>query len=254
MAYVAVAGTRLHVQRLGGSGPPLLLVHGLVDSLASYYFTLAGPAVELGFDVITYDLRGHGRSERTSTGYTIGDAVSDAVGVLDALGVTEPVHLLGYSFGGTVAFALAELHPERVLDVVVVESEPPTEAWAARTVEGLREVETAIVDEEYLAGETEIVRKMAAATRQFEAHTGATAELVDPRWLVDADRIAAIRPPVLLVVGGASDLSTRLDEFVPLLRDCTVAVIPDQEHMLLTYAPREVAEIALPWLHARAAP
>ncbi|MGH8887978.1 MAG: alpha/beta hydrolase, partial [Egibacteraceae bacterium] len=71
MARVLVNGVRLHVQQVpakakprGGRRPTVVFVHGLgTDSLASFYFTLAGPVSAAGVDVIAYDLRGHGRSE-----------------------------------------------------------------------------------------------------------------------------------------------------------------------------------------------
>jgi pimeloyl-ACP methyl ester carboxylesterase len=256
MAFVSANGVRLHVQRLpqpapAAPNPPLVFVHGLVDTLASYYFTLAGPVADLGFDVITYDLRGHGRSERTARGYSVGDAVDDLTGLLDALDVTGPAHVVGYSFGGTVTFAFAERCPERVASVVVIESEPPTPAWAQRTAAGMREVDTTMLDEAFMATQPDIVRKMADTVRQFEASTTVAAELFDPRWLLDTDRVRAITTPVRLVVGGDSDLAGRLEEFVPLLPDCTVTVVPGHGHMLFTSASQQVAAIVLPWLTER---
>ena len=100
MAYVTANGARFHVQRLepelpegSPARPPLIVfVHGLVmDNLSSFYYTLAGPAVSTGARVLLYDLRGHGRSERTPAGYTTLDAAADLLAVLDASGVTEPV-------------------------------------------------------------------------------------------------------------------------------------------------------------------
>lgn len=258
MGYVHANGIRLHVQRLpqpppAEPGPPLVFVHGLVDTLASYYFTIAGPAADLGFDVITYDLRGHGRSERTPTGYSVGDAVDDLAGLLTELGVSGPAHLLGYSFGGTVVFAFAERYPQRVASLVVIESEPPTPAWAQRTATDLRKVDTLIFDEAFMATQSEVVRKLAEATRTLNADASTSTEIVDPRWLLDEERIGSLTMPVLLVVGGESDLSARTDEFVPLLPDCAVAVVPEQNHMLLTTAPHQVNEIVLPWLAERGA-
>ena len=59
------------------------LVHGLLtDSLASYYFTLAPGLVAAGWDVVLYDLRGHGRSSRPAQGYELDDFVDDLEAVL----------------------------------------------------------------------------------------------------------------------------------------------------------------------------
>jgi pimeloyl-ACP methyl ester carboxylesterase len=272
VAFVLANGVRLHTQRVVGSGStaglPVVCLHGLVDSLASYYFTLAGPITDLGFDVITYDLRGHGRSECPPTGYTIGDAVDDLAGMLDALDLTGPVHLLGCSFGGTVAFAFAHRHPARVATLVVIESEPPTAAWAARTAAGMREVTELMrdgtlvtrrpdlasvltADETFAARQPEVIDKMAATTQKLATRTDLVHTIVASRWLLDEHQVRAIRQPVLLIVGGESDLSARTGEFVPLLANCTRVVVPGHGHLLLTSAPREVADRVLPWLAER---
>src|SRR5204863_9561465 len=97
MADVVAGGVRHHVQRLGARGPgrTVVFVHGLVmDNLSSFYFTLANPAAETA-DVILYDLRGHGMSERPAAGYTVAQLVADLAGLLAALDVTRPVQLVG---------------------------------------------------------------------------------------------------------------------------------------------------------------
>src|SRR5882757_7626651 len=138
MAIVDTGDIKLHVQRLGPrDGRPatatVVLLHGLLtDSLASYYFTVAPGFAAAGADVIMYDLRGHGRSARPATGYTLDTFVDDLDALLDRLEVTGPIHLVGNSFGGTISFGYALRHPERVASLTVIESEPATEAWAAK--------------------------------------------------------------------------------------------------------------------------
>src|SRR5262245_22619582 len=79
-----------------GEPPVVVFVHGLLtDSLASYYFTLGPTFAAQGIDVIMYDLRGHGRSDRPETGYRVEDFVDDMVALLDALGEKRRVHVVG---------------------------------------------------------------------------------------------------------------------------------------------------------------
>src|SRR5215831_8500563 len=102
MGDVWARGIRLHVQRLGTASERVTAVflHGLVmDNLSSWYFSVANPAAQVA-DVILYDLRGHGRSERPASGYGLADMVLDLDALLDALAVDRPVVLVGNSFGG----------------------------------------------------------------------------------------------------------------------------------------------------------
>jgi 2-hydroxy-6-oxonona-2,4-dienedioate hydrolase len=108
--YVQAAGTRTRVVE-AGEGPPLVFVHGTGGHLEAYSRNLSTLAER--FRVITYDMAGHGFSEKPDRPYTI-DFLSDhLVGLLDALGV-ERAHVSGESLGGWVAAWTAAHHPERV--------------------------------------------------------------------------------------------------------------------------------------------
>jgi pimeloyl-ACP methyl ester carboxylesterase len=249
--YVTANGVRLHVQRLRGDGPPLVFVHGMTGSLADWHFTLADPVRALGFDVVTYDSRGHGRSARPPTGYTLDDAVDDLHGVLTALGIAGPVHLVGNSFGGTVVFRFAHSYPALVASLVVIESEPPTGPWVTRISRVLRDV--ALPFDAAADRHPELTRKLVAAGRDLTATTTLGADIVAPAGLMTSSEISAIVAPVLLVVGGSSDLHGELGSLVPLLRDATVEVVADQGHLVLVTATDRVRAAVLPWLAARLA-
>jgi pimeloyl-ACP methyl ester carboxylesterase len=120
-------GLAHHVQELGtGSAVPVVMTHGLViGSLASWFFT-AGPLLAQTRRVRMYDLRGHGRTTRASTGYDTCTLASD----LDALTRDLPTFdLVGHSWGALVALRFARLHPDRVRRLVLVEAPlPPASA------------------------------------------------------------------------------------------------------------------------------
>src|SRR5262245_40771562 len=147
MADVQANGLRFNVVRLepeqaDDANPTVVFLHGLImDNLSSFYYTLA-PGIASMARVVLYDLRGHGRSERPVSGYGVGDAVDDLGAVLDALGLHEPVHLVGNSFGGTIALAAAMCRPERVAGMALIEAHPVVEAWGEETVGRLEEIVT----------------------------------------------------------------------------------------------------------------
>ncbi len=83
-----------------GSGPPLVLLHGLADSHRTW--RLAAPRLASRFRVLMPDLPGHGLSGRPDAPYTLDWYARTLVGWLDAAGV-ERAHVVGHSFGGGIA-------------------------------------------------------------------------------------------------------------------------------------------------------
>jgi pimeloyl-ACP methyl ester carboxylesterase len=110
MAHLTVNGLELFHQRRG-SGEPLLLIQGMSGT----HLAWGDPFLEAleGFDIVSYDHRGIGRSARVDDPFSIADLAEDAAALLDALG-WESAHVMGISMGGMVAQELALRHPERL--------------------------------------------------------------------------------------------------------------------------------------------
>ena len=70
--------------------------------------------------VIALDLRGHGLSDKPGTGYDMPRMLADIGSALDTLHVTDPVVLVGHSFGGALATEFALAHPERVAHLILM--------------------------------------------------------------------------------------------------------------------------------------
>lgn len=114
----------------GGAGRPLLALHGgMSEGLA---FAALAETLRGQWRVIAPDQRGHGDSDRAPD-YRREGYVSDAVALLDHLGLDAPVAVLGYSLGGLNACHLAATHPDRVsalIDVdATVEVHPAASNW-----------------------------------------------------------------------------------------------------------------------------
>lgn len=119
MPKTLVNGVQIHYQTKG-AGPDVILIHGVTSSLALWY-TKVFPSLASRYRVTAYDLRGHGLSDITPTGYTSDDMVRDLIGLMDALGI-QSARIVGHSYGGAIGMHLALLHPERVDGVVVLDS------------------------------------------------------------------------------------------------------------------------------------
>lgn len=105
--------------RRSGNGPPLVLIHAL--GLDHRLWESQVVQLSSGFDVIAYDVRGHGASDVPAGPYTMQDFVEDLAGLLDALGV-ETTHLAGISMGGMIAQEFALAWSNRVRSLVLADT------------------------------------------------------------------------------------------------------------------------------------
>ena len=110
---------------LGGSGPPLVLLHGMLGS--SRNWLTAGAELAKTYHVFALDLRNHGRSFHAAT-MTYDEMMADVVAWLDAH-TAGPITLLGHSMGGKVAMLLACRLPQRVAKLIVVDIAPKGYHW-----------------------------------------------------------------------------------------------------------------------------
>jgi pimeloyl-ACP methyl ester carboxylesterase len=110
-------GMNFHYQQ-AGSGPDVVLIHGVTGDLSIWFLCEAMSVLSRAFRVTAHDLRGHGYSDVTPTGYTSADQAGDLVAVMDALEI-ERASLVGHSFGGVIAMHAAVLYPERVDSLVL---------------------------------------------------------------------------------------------------------------------------------------
>jgi pimeloyl-ACP methyl ester carboxylesterase len=114
------AGIRIAYD-VAGSGPPLVLVHGL--GYARWGWQPVAPALAEAFTVLTLDNRGIGGSDVPAGPYSTQAMAEDVVAVLDAAGV-DRAHVVGTSLGGMVAQELAIARPDRVDRLVLACTTP----------------------------------------------------------------------------------------------------------------------------------
>ncbi len=115
---VDVRDLRMRYLDWGGNGEPMLTLHGLASS-ANWYDTVA-PHLQNNFRVIAPDQRGHGQTTQAPSGYDWDSLASDAIGLLDQLGI-EKAAVLGHSWGGNVAVNVAAKFPERTSSLIMID-------------------------------------------------------------------------------------------------------------------------------------
>jgi 3-oxoadipate enol-lactonase len=213
---IRVGGTQLNVQMLGESGVPVLLLHGLGGSHASW-----GSIPRLlarSRRVVCPDLRGCGESELGDAPYSLALLARDCIAVLDALAVNR-CHVIGHSLGGVVAQELLTGAPGRFASAVLVSTssrvgQAASEGWRrlADSVEkrGLGSPEGAVsrgFSKEFAEANPTVIREHGTlATACDPAVYAAQARAASSYDY--GDGLATVTIPVLVLQGLADRLTT----------------------------------------------
>lgn len=244
MPFVRANGIDLHVQALG-SGPPVVMLHGLlVGSLATWYFT-AAPALARSHRVLLYDLRGHGRSERARSGYDLATMTADLAALVEGFGL-QPLALAGHSYGALVALRFALDHPQRVARLVLVEAPlPPSrfealDAFARRSPAEMIEALPAALRQAVTRGGRQ-ARRLLDSLRFLVGETTLLADLRAEPDLSD-DELARLACPLLCVYGEASGCRPVGDRLARAVVGARLEILPGG-HYLPLEAPGPLTEL-----------
>jgi 3-oxoadipate enol-lactonase len=216
MPHANANGIHISYER-AGSGPPLLFISGTGGDLRVKPSVFDGPLPKR-FEVLAFDQRGLGRSDKPDGPYAMSDYADDAAALMTNQGWNEAL-VIGASFGGMVAQELAIRHPERVRKLVLACTSPGGAGGASypfHEIDHLDRVERARMlmpisdtrrDAAWQAANPEQYEQFVAlaaadpyadepgrregARRQLEARSEHNA------W----DRLAEIRCPVLIAAG-----------------------------------------------------
>lgn len=121
MPNATLNGLNFHFER-AGDGPPLLFISGTGGDLRVQPNVFASPLAK-AFDLVAYDQRGLGRTDKPDVPYAMAEYADDAAALLDHVG-WDKVAVIGVSFGGMVAQELVLRHPQRVKRLVLACTSP----------------------------------------------------------------------------------------------------------------------------------
>ena len=147
-----------------GSGPDVLLIHGLLGSLENLNMVAKG-LIE-NYRVTSIDVRNHGASfHENDMHYEV--LAQDVINLLDHLNIPN-THILGHSMGGKIAMQTALYHPERVNKLMVADIAPVVYPPHHKEIlEGLQSLNLAVLKNRKEADIALTPYVNLASTRQF---------------------------------------------------------------------------------------
>jgi pimeloyl-ACP methyl ester carboxylesterase len=250
--HATIDGVSFHVQELGrrSEQPSIVMLHGLfLGSIASWYFS-AAPALARTRHVLLYDLRGHGKSERTPSGYDVGTMARDLAAIADRF--TEgPIDLVGHSYGALVALRFALDHKRRARRLALVEAPLPPSSF--------REL-----DDFVAADPTQMIAALPADLRALVTAGGRRAsKLLDAiRFLaaestllsdlrresdIADDELRRLDLPVLAAYGERSSCKSAGERIARVVDGARLAMLPGGHYLHLD-APSELTRVLTEFL------
>jgi pimeloyl-ACP methyl ester carboxylesterase len=250
---LSLSGTALEIS---GSGPAVVLLHGV--GLNRSIWAAQAKALGSDFQVISYDLLGHGRSAAAAANAPLADWVSQLAEVVRDLAL-EKFALVGFSFGGLIAQAYAVQH-SRVIDKLVLmstvydRSEAERAGVLARLATVRREGPQATIpaalsrwfSPDFSKANPEVMTHYESLLRGNDAVSFLSAYAC----FAEADRdlvgaLAEFNRPTLVVTGeldtgSTPDMARKLAEMIP---GAECSIIAGGRHMMLVEKPNEVNSV-----------
>jgi len=261
MPRVQANQLNFHIQQ-AGSGPDVVLIHGLTGDLSIWMLSRLMPVLAETHRVTAYDLRGHGYSDAPADQYTSGAQAGDLFALMDTLGI-EKAKLVGHSFGAVIAMHAAVLAPERVEALVLSDPYYPAlrhledmsrwghwqnfrqeaeEAGVNLSVESWYDLTSFFDQVKHLDEEGLLKFRQAVGLpgwkrvlRLAQTTCGDDAKLIDG---LIADLIHAVEQPTLALYGEYSPFLSTAEYLVEHMPNCRSHLIPNAKHR----APEENPE------------
>jgi pimeloyl-ACP methyl ester carboxylesterase len=274
---VDVGGVAIHYTR-AGSGPPVVLLHGYAQTSRMWRPLI--PLLSAKHTVIAPDLRGAGGSGKPPTGYDKKTMAEDVRGLVQALGIREPVTVVGHDIGLMVAYAYAAQHPGEVGRLVLMDAFLPgvgewRDVWLMRDlwhfhfhgetpealVAGRERVYFEHFWNDFAADRTKSVSEedrqayAAAYAQPGGMHAGFEYFKAFERDAREFAELAKTRLPMpVLVLTGEKASGPGLIEQVKLVAtSVTGTIVPGSGHWLIDEAPRQVLPALVAFIDGGAA-
>jgi len=255
---------KLHVRDIDlyyettGRGQPILFIHGLGSSGRDWELQVT--FFSQRYRVVTFDVRGHGQSDKPPGPYSIPLFAHDTAELIESLGI-GPAHVIGISMGGMIAFQLAASAPDLVRSLVIVNSAPELvlRTWKERLsglqrllvvrLLGMRKMAEVLSKRLFPKPEHKELRRIFVerwAENDKRAYFDAMKALVG--WSV-TDRLDDIRCPTLVIAADEDYIPVSLKEaYVAKMAQAELVVIADSRHATPVEQPEQFNQALMAFL------
>jgi 3-oxoadipate enol-lactonase len=272
MPFSTQNGIALHYN-VGGQGAAVCLINGYRLSGAAWPHAFISQLTSR-YQVISFDNRGTGRSDRPPNGYEFANMATDVLGLMDTLGL-QRVHLLGFSMGGAIAQEFAIRYADRLDRLILfgtfcggIWAEPASYSVFKRLLaaedqspeDAARQAWPVTYSPEYLATHADAVEQQMRRELEHPTPTFVAQRQMEALRQFDSYRdLPKIRAPTL-VATGADDVLVKprnsqiLASRIPNSR---LELLADLGHRAIWEAPEEIADLVgdfltrpITWNHA----
>ncbi len=237
-----------------GDGPPLLFVHGF--PLDHTMWSAQIDHFAKTHTVIAPDLRGFGQSEVVDGPVTMQTYADDLAALLDAMNITDPVHLCGLSMGGYIAWAFVERYRDRLASLILCDTRATADNTAAQKTRELTALRVLKEGSDFLASDLidklfvkqtreqrpEIIEQTKQVIRSTDPTTiAASSRAMGARPDV-SDRLPSIDLPTLILVGEHDAISppSEMRDIATAMPHATYVEIKAAGHMSPLERPEPV--------------
>jgi len=241
-----------------GQGAPLLLIHGLGSSTRDWENQVK--ALSSFYEVIVFDLRGHGKTDKPKGPYKVSLFAKDTAQLIQSL-FSKPIDVVGHSLGGMIAFQLALDFPSLVNRLVIINSGPAVifPNLKTRFYFYLRRLSVKWFGMKKLS--QQLAKALFPKPEQDELREIFIArwEENDPRAYLDSlkaflgwnviPRLGSIKCPTLIIAADHDYTPVAFKEYyTKLIPGAILKVIPDSYHITLIDKPNELNQVLLDFL------
>jgi pimeloyl-ACP methyl ester carboxylesterase len=252
--YAPVNGLKLYYQ-VYGEGEPIVLLHGAFMTIDLNWGQII-PILSKTRKVIVMEMQGHGRTADIDRPLSFTALASDVAAAMKYLQL-DNADVLGYSFGGTIAFQLAMQYPGRVNKLIIISSTHKHEGELSSVRELMKSFKSDFFDQTPLYTE---YKRVAPDTTHWRSFVNKMLDFNNQPYDLGDENIKKIKSPVLIVMGDNDgyDLVKTIETYRLLggnvsgdiagLPQSQLAILPGKTHVSVVMDNAALLSIINPFL------